>query len=158
VLVDSSQLSLVQNEHVTTNHGATAERSVRRRAEPDLDAAGGARFASVRGDVDNVMLLDGRAESWVDGGVLSGARAIRDEPARGLAAPEVLQRAGLISRGREAQWRPARLDASPIKEVAQWAYGFREYWQETFVRLDDLLDELQSEEMKKGGARGDDGE
>jgi DNA-binding transcriptional ArsR family regulator len=71
---------------------------------------------------------------------------------------KVLQRAGLISRGREAQWRPARLDAAPIKEVAQWAYGFREYWQETFERLDDLLDELQSEEMKKGGARGDDGE
>lgn len=70
----------------------------------------------------------------------------------------VLERAGLISRGREAQWRPARLDASPIKEVAQWAYGFREYWQETFERLDDLLDGLQSEEMKKGGARGADGE
>jgi DNA-binding transcriptional ArsR family regulator len=71
---------------------------------------------------------------------------------------KVLERAGLISRGREAQWRPARLDAAPIKEVAQWAYGFREYWQETLERLDDLLDELQSEEMKKGGARGDDGE
>ena len=71
---------------------------------------------------------------------------------------KVLERAGLISRGREAQWRPACLDASPIKEVAQWAYGFREHWQETFERLDDLLDELQSEEMKKGGVRGDDGE
>ena len=77
---------------------------------------------------------------------------------------KVLERAGLISRGREAQWRPARLDASPIKEVAQWAYGFREYWQETFERLDDLLDELHSEEMKEGeemkkeGARGDDDE
>jgi DNA-binding transcriptional ArsR family regulator len=58
---------------------------------------------------------------------------------------KVLERAGLISRGREAQWRPARLDAAPIKEVAQWAYGFREYWQETFERLDDLLDELQTE-------------
>jgi len=42
--------------------------------------------------------------------------------------------------------------------VAQWAYGFREHWQETFERLDDLLDELQSEEMKKGDARGDNGE
>ena len=71
---------------------------------------------------------------------------------------KVLERAGLISRGREAQWRPARLDASPIRGVAQWAYGFREYWQETFERLDDLLDELHSEEMKKEGARGDDGE
>ena len=71
---------------------------------------------------------------------------------------KVLERAGLLSRGREAQWRPARLDASPIKEVAQWAYGFREYWQETFERLDNLLDELQSEEMMKGGARRDDSE
>ena len=71
---------------------------------------------------------------------------------------KVLERAGLISRGREAQWRPARLDASPIKEVAQWSYGFREYWQETFERLDDLLDGLQSEEMMKGGARRDDSE
>src|SRR5215213_3313423 len=71
---------------------------------------------------------------------------------------KVLERAGLISRGREAQWRPARLDASPIKEVAQWAYGFREHWQQTFERLDDLLDELQSEDMKKGVPRGDDGE
>jgi hypothetical protein len=52
---------------------------------------------------------------------------------------------------------PARLDGAPIKEVAQWAYGFREYWQEAFERLDDLLDELQSEEMRKGG-RGDHGE
>ena len=71
---------------------------------------------------------------------------------------QVLERARLISRGREAPWRPARLDASPIKAVAQWAYGFREYWQETFERLDDLLDGLQTEEMKQGGARGDDGE
>jgi hypothetical protein len=68
----------------------------------------------------------------------------------------VLDRDGLNLRGREAQWRPARLDASLIKQVAQWAYGFREYWQQTFERLDDLLDELQSEEMKKGDARGDD--
>ena len=63
---------------------------------------------------------------------------------------KVLERAGLISRGREAQWRPARLDASPSRDVAQWVYGFREYWQETFERLDDLLDELHSEEMKEG--------
>jgi len=71
---------------------------------------------------------------------------------------KVLERAGLISRGREAQWRPARLDASPIKDVAQWAYGFREYWQETFERLDVLLDVLQTEKIKKGGARSEDGE
>src|ERR671922_1463919 len=62
---------------------------------------------------------------------------------------KVLERAGLVSRGREAQWRPVRLEASPIKEVARWAYGFREYWQETFERLDDLLDELQTGDVQK---------
>jgi len=71
---------------------------------------------------------------------------------------KVLERAGMISRGREAQWRPVRLEASPIKDVAQWAYGFRAYWQETFERLDNLLDELQTDEMQKGSARDDDGE
>jgi DNA-binding transcriptional ArsR family regulator len=65
---------------------------------------------------------------------------------------KVLERSGLISRGREAQWRPVRLEASPIKEVAQWAYGFREYWRETFERLDDLLDELQTDDVQKEDA------
>ena len=55
---------------------------------------------------------------------------------------KVLERAGLIVRGREAQWRPCRLEASPIKEVAVWAGGYRRFWEESFERLDDLLVEL----------------
>jgi DNA-binding transcriptional ArsR family regulator len=61
---------------------------------------------------------------------------------------KVLERAGLIARGREAQWRPCRLDATPIKEVAAWAIGYRPFWEESFGRLDDLLAELQEEESK----------
>ena len=61
---------------------------------------------------------------------------------------KVLERAGLIARGHEAQWRPCRLDAAPIKEVAVWAGGFRQFWEESFQKLDDLLNELQAEEGK----------
>ena len=55
---------------------------------------------------------------------------------------KVLERAGLIARGREAQWRPCRLDVGPIKEVATWANGYRRFWTESFEKLDDLLIEL----------------
>jgi DNA-binding transcriptional ArsR family regulator len=58
---------------------------------------------------------------------------------------KVLERAGLIVRGRDAQWRPCRLNAAPIGEVAVWAGGFRRFWEESFDRLDDLLVELQAE-------------
>jgi DNA-binding transcriptional ArsR family regulator len=58
---------------------------------------------------------------------------------------KVLERAGLIARGRKAQWRPCRLDAAPIKEVAGWAGGFSRFWGESFQKLDDLLVELQEE-------------
>ena len=61
---------------------------------------------------------------------------------------KVLERAGLIARGREAQWRPCRLDPAPIQEVAVWAGGFRQFWEESFEKLDDLLAELQEEESK----------
>src|SRR3954468_24786991 len=55
----------------------------------------------------------------------------------------VLQHAGLVVQGREAQWRPCRLDAAPIKEVAAWSEGFRRFWDESFARLDDYLEELK---------------
>ena len=58
---------------------------------------------------------------------------------------KVLERAGLIVRGREAQWRPCRLDAEPLKEVAIWAGEFREFWESSFEKLDDLLRDLQSD-------------
>jgi DNA-binding transcriptional ArsR family regulator len=59
---------------------------------------------------------------------------------------KVLERAGLITRGREAQWRPCRLEADPLKEVADWLEGYRRFWersQERFQRLDDYLREAQ---------------
>lgn len=57
---------------------------------------------------------------------------------------KVLEQAGLIARGRDAQWRPCRLNAAPLREVAVWAGGYRQFWEESFERLDDLLAELQS--------------
>jgi DNA-binding transcriptional ArsR family regulator len=62
----------------------------------------------------------------------------------------VLERAGLIARGREAQWRPRTLDAAPIKEVAEWAEGFRRFWEASHQRLDDYLQTLQEKEIKDG--------
>ncbi|MBI3597426.1 MAG: winged helix-turn-helix transcriptional regulator [Nitrospirae bacterium] len=63
---------------------------------------------------------------------------------------KVLERAGLIARGREAQWRPCRLEASPLKEVAEWADRYRRFWDESFDRLDEYLHELQKKEKKHG--------
>jgi DNA-binding transcriptional ArsR family regulator len=56
---------------------------------------------------------------------------------------KVLERAGLIERGRERQWRPARLQAEPLRAVAEWTLGYREFWQERYDRLDQYLEELQ---------------
>ena len=56
----------------------------------------------------------------------------------------VLERAGLIARGREAQWRPCELEAAPLKEVADWTQRYRPYWEQRFDRLDEYLDRLQS--------------
>jgi len=66
---------------------------------------------------------------------------------------KVLERAGLIARGREAQWRPCRLDARPLKDVADWAEQYRRFWSESFDRLDHYLRELQSGN-RKGRKRG----
>ena len=59
---------------------------------------------------------------------------------------KVLREAGLIERGRHAQWRPCRLKAEPLKEVAEWVDGYRRFWEESFERLDDYLRELQAKE------------
>jgi DNA-binding transcriptional ArsR family regulator len=56
---------------------------------------------------------------------------------------KVLERAGLIARGREAQWRPCRLDAGPLKDVADFTERYRRFWEESLDRLDDYLRELQ---------------
>jgi DNA-binding transcriptional ArsR family regulator len=62
---------------------------------------------------------------------------------------KVLEKAGLIARGREAQWRPCRLDADPLKEAADWLEGYRRFWeqsQERYQRLDGYLRQAQREE------------
>jgi DNA-binding transcriptional ArsR family regulator len=56
---------------------------------------------------------------------------------------KVLEQAGLISRGREAQWRPARLEADPLREVAGWVEHYRRFWERSFDRMDSYLAELQ---------------
>src|SRR5262245_2783866 len=80
--------------------------------------------------------------------LLSGAR-----PATARAGPcemgrpaaskhlRVLERAGLIARGREAQWRPCRIEARPLREVAEWAEGYRHVWEARFDRLENYLQE-----------------
>ncbi len=59
---------------------------------------------------------------------------------------KVLERAGLIARGREAQWRPCRLEAKPLQEVADWVGQYRQFWEERLDRLEDYLRELQAKE------------
>lgn len=61
---------------------------------------------------------------------------------------KVLERAGLIERGREAQWRPCRLHAAPLKDVADWVERYRRFWEESFDRLDIYLSELKKKENK----------
>jgi DNA-binding transcriptional ArsR family regulator len=63
---------------------------------------------------------------------------------------KVLEHAGLIERAREAQWRPCRLSAGPLKQVADWTEPYRRFWEESFDRLDEYLHELQTKEKKHG--------
>jgi DNA-binding transcriptional ArsR family regulator len=63
---------------------------------------------------------------------------------------KVLERAGLIARGRDAQSRPCRLQASPLKDAANWIEHYRRFWEQSFDRLEDYLKELQSKEKKHG--------
>ena len=58
----------------------------------------------------------------------------------------VLERAGLITRGRRAQWRPCRLEAAPLRDVAEWAEGYRRFGEESHDRLDEYLRQLQRKE------------
>jgi DNA-binding transcriptional ArsR family regulator len=63
---------------------------------------------------------------------------------------KVLERAGLVSRGRDAQRRPRRLEAVPLAQVTEWLEGYRRYWEGSFQRLDALLDELKTKGKKRG--------
>ena len=62
---------------------------------------------------------------------------------------KVLERAGLISRGRDAQRRPCRLEAAPLADASGWLEGYRQFWEGRFQRLDALLDEMKSKERKR---------
>ena len=71
---------------------------------------------------------------------------------------KVLERAGLVARGRNAQWRPCRLEARPLKDVADWVDHYRRFWEESFDRLDEYLKEMKAAEAaaakdKKHGKR-----
>lgn len=59
---------------------------------------------------------------------------------------KVLERAGLIVRGREAQWRPAKLQAAPLKEASDWVGEFRQHWEDSFDKLDAYIKTIQSKE------------
>ena len=66
---------------------------------------------------------------------------------------KVLERAGLIARGRERQWRPARLEAGPLKEVADWMEPYRRFWEESYDRLEEYLEALQDRGKEQGDGR-----
>jgi DNA-binding transcriptional ArsR family regulator len=63
---------------------------------------------------------------------------------------KVLENAGLIARSRDAQWRPARLEAGPLEDVAKWIEHYRRFWEESLDRLDDYLKKIQAKEKRRG--------
>jgi DNA-binding transcriptional ArsR family regulator len=67
---------------------------------------------------------------------------------------KVLERAGLITRGHQAQWRPCRLQAGPLKEVADWVEYYRRFWTESFDRLEVYLQELKKQQLAKEKTHG----
>jgi DNA-binding transcriptional ArsR family regulator len=68
---------------------------------------------------------------------------------------KVLQRAGLITQSRNAQWRPCRLEGGRLKEASEWVGGYRRFWDESFQRLDVVLQDLMKEKEKDDRAKGD---
>ena len=66
---------------------------------------------------------------------------------------KVLERAGLIARGREAQWRPCRLEAAPLKDVSAWVDEYRRFWEESFDRLEEYLQQMKKSEQKQVKAK-----
>src|SRR5256885_13484194 len=98
------------------------------------------------------------------------ARVARGEATvRGLAEPfqlklptvskhlKVLRRAGLVTQGRQAQWRPCRLEAAPLKDVADWVERYRENWEERMGQLDDYLQQLKGQEREHDRKKEDGG-
>jgi len=68
---------------------------------------------------------------------------------------KVLERAGLITRGREAQWRPCRIEPGALKDVDDWLRAYRRFWNESFDRLDDYLGDLEAKGRRQGGKKRD---
>src|SRR6201988_1137454 len=68
---------------------------------------------------------------------------------------KVLQRAGLITQSRSAQWRPCRLEGGRLKEASDWVGEYRRFWDESFQRLDEVLQELVKEDQKRNDDEGD---
>ncbi len=66
---------------------------------------------------------------------------------------KVLERAGLISGGRDAQRRPRRLEALPLEEASEWLEGYRQFWEANFQQLDALLEEMKTKDKKRGRAK-----
>ena len=66
---------------------------------------------------------------------------------------KVLEKAGLISRGREAQWRPCRIEADALKDVSDWVSEYRQFWEESFDRLDDYLKTMVKKKKGKNHGR-----
>ena len=66
---------------------------------------------------------------------------------------KVLEKAGLISRGRDAQWRPCRIEAEALKEVADWVGEYKRFWEESFDRLDEYLKTMTQKKGKKNGRK-----
>lgn len=62
---------------------------------------------------------------------------------------KVLQHAGLVTQGRKAQWRPCRLEAAPLRDIAVWMEDYRQFWDERYERLDEYLRELQVQEKEQ---------
>src|ERR1051325_1607925 len=92
--------------------------------------------------------------------------AVGEAPVTALAEPfdmslpaiskhlKVLERAGPIARGRDAQWRPCRLEPAPLKEAADWIGHYKKFWEESFDRLDEYLRELKKKEKETKHGRG----
>jgi DNA-binding transcriptional ArsR family regulator len=66
---------------------------------------------------------------------------------------KVLERARLIGRGRDAQWRPCRLEAAPLKDAADWIEDYRQFWEQSFDRLDEYLRELKARDAKESTSK-----
>ena len=66
---------------------------------------------------------------------------------------KILERAGLITRGREAQWRPSKLNATPLKEAVEWLEEYRQFWNHSFERLEGYIDELKQQEEREKNDR-----